>query len=90
MRVRIDEAWNDSLAAEVHFLRRARREPADFVIAAYGEKTPVRNRYCLRARTTIIDRDYVRVEQNQLGRGAFDERRWRKRKGAEPADELTP
>ena len=72
MRVRIDEAGQHRLSAQIKFFRIAGGERQQFVIRSDGEKSSAGNGHGLRSRLTRIDCPDVSVVKNKFGLGAVD------------------
>src|SRR6266404_742740 len=72
MRVRIDEAGQHRLPAQVNFLRLASGKRQHFVIRSDREKSSAGNRHGLRSRLVRINRPKISVVKNKFGLGAVD------------------
>ncbi len=66
MAMRVDEARNDGLAADIHGFRRAIGEGADFVIRADGHDALACNGDGLGIRLSRVNRDDLAVMKDQL------------------------
>src|SRR5207253_1076184 len=75
MRVRIDEARQHRLSAQVNFLRLAGGKRQHFVIRSDRKKSSARNRHRLRSRLPRIDRPEVSVVENKFRVGAVDRKK---------------
>src|SRR6266446_2482048 len=70
--MRIDEARQHRLSAQINFLRIAGGECQHFVVRSDREKSTAGNGHGLRSRLTWIDRPKVSVVKNKFGLGAVD------------------
>src|SRR5882762_11814575 len=86
MRVRVDEAREDAMTAEIDLFRAAGGEREHFFVGADCVKVPVRDSNRLGARLARVHRPHVGVVQNEVGFAALD---WKKGQSAEAGDKLT-
>src|SRR6266446_1985913 len=88
MRVRIDEARQHRLSAQINFLRIARGECQHFVVRSDGEKSSAGKSHGLRSRLTWIDRPETSVVKNKFGLGAVDGKKvaGKQREGSDGTD----
>src|SRR6266853_4031577 len=88
MRVRVDEARQHGLSAQVNFLRIAGGKRQHFVIRSDRMKSSPRNRHGLRSLLTWIDRPETCVVKNKFGLGAVDGKKRESSDGTHTKNEL--
>lgn len=70
--MRVNEAGNDGLSAEVNLDGARVGEPAHFLIRPDREEAPAGDGHCLRARLTSVNGDDVAVVEDRLRRVVFE------------------